>query len=105
MSGKNPRGEEQVKKKIKAVLDKTKAYYFMPKASVYGVNGVPDFIVCLQGFFIGIEAKAAGIDKPDPAQVKQIRMIKEAGGVSFLINADNVAELENLLLCFIETAH
>ena len=49
--------EGRVKTKIRKVLDDLRCYYVMPVTGGYGNSGVPDFMVCYAGRFIGIEAK------------------------------------------------
>ena len=60
--------EGKVKQQIKAILDAYDVYYFMPHGGMFGNIGVPDFICCYHGIFLGIEAKAKG-NKPSPRQV------------------------------------
>ena len=61
-----------------------------------GRSGIPDVVCCLRGYFIGIECKA-GKNKPTPLQQKELADIIKAGGVSCVINEDNMAELESIL--------
>ena len=93
--------EAKVKAKIKATLKKHGAYYAMPIGTGYGNSGVPDFLVCLGGEFLGIEAKA-GKNKPTALQEKNMREIESAGGRALVVTDDpitmNVLEavLENM---------
>lgn len=89
--------EAKVKDKIKAILKAHGAYYAMPIGTGYGNAGVPDFLCCCNGVFIAIEAKATSKDKPTALQEKNLREIREAGGVTFVIYADNLEELEQCL--------
>ena len=50
--------EVKVKKQIRKLLDELGVYYAMPIGTGYGNSGVPDFLVCANGVFIGVEAKA-----------------------------------------------
>jgi pantoate kinase len=86
--------EAKVKAKIKAILKAYKAYYAMPIGTGYGNSGVPDFLVCLNGEFLAIEAKA-GRGVPTALQEKNMREIKEAGGRALVINEESL-ELEIL---------
>ena len=52
--------EGTVKKKIKDILHAKGAYFTMPIGTGYGSAGVPDFVFCYRGRFIGVEAKANG---------------------------------------------
>jgi hypothetical protein len=88
--------EVLVKKKIRAILDEFSAYYAMPIGTGYGNSGVPDFLVCCNGRFIGIEAKA-GTNKPTALQQHNIDRIFDAGGYALVVNEDNLHILTELL--------
>jgi len=88
--------ESKVKKKVKEVLKNLGAYYVMPVTSGYGNSGVPDFLVCYQGKFIGLECKA-GKGKVTALQQRNLDQIDLAGGWSFVINEENVEQLNNLV--------
>ena len=88
--------EAKVKKQIKEILTKAKAYYVMPHGAGYGNAGAPDFVVCLRGQFIGIEAKA-GSGKPTALQMHNLMEIRRAGGISYVVNESNINELEKEL--------
>ena len=64
----------------------------MPIGTGYGSSGVPDFLACKNGLFIGIEAKA-GKGKTTALQEDNLRRIKDSGGIALVINETNVAEL------------
>jgi hypothetical protein len=93
--------EAKVKAKIKAILKAHNAYYAMPIGSGYGNSGVPDFLVCLGGEFLAIEAKA-GKGVPTALQLKNLREIESAGGRTLVINEESLklgvleAVLENM---------
>lgn len=89
--------EAKVKNKIKEILKKHKAYYAMPIGSGYGNSGVPDFLVCCNGHFIAIEAKA-GRNEPTALQWKNLRDITNAGGTALVVNEENLHDLENALV-------
>lgn len=84
--------EAKVKKKIKDILKSVGAYYAMPVASGFGNAGVPDFLVCYKGRFIGIEAKANG-GKATALQLKNLDQIIAAGGVALIVDENNVGNL------------
>ena len=88
--------EAKVKKKVVAVLKQYKAYFFYPVTGGYGRSGVPDIIVCYNGYFIGIECKA-GTNKPTPLQEKNLKDIQAAGGVSLVVNEDNISTVGEIL--------
>ena len=88
--------EAKVKKKVVAVLKQHKAYFFYPVTGGYGRSGVPDIIVCYNGCFIGMECKA-GTNKPTPLQEKNLKDIQAAGGVSLVVNEDNISTVGEIL--------
>lgn len=88
--------EAKVKAKIKAILKEHGVYYAMPIGTGYGNSGVPDFLCCVDGRFLAIEAKAKH-GKPTELQMKHMREINNAGGISILINDDSLAALPGYL--------
>jgi len=88
--------EKAVKIKIQAILKDLGAYYAMPIGTGYGNAGVPDFLICLNGSFIAIEAKA-GKGKTTALQEKNLRLIREAGGCALIVNEDNIDDLKDKL--------
>jgi hypothetical protein len=88
--------EAKVKDKIKAILKEHGVYYAMPIGTGYGNAGVPDFLCCVDGRFFAIEAKANG-GKTTALQDKNLRDIEIAGGVTCILNEDNISVLGNYL--------
>jgi len=88
--------EAKVKKQIRAILDEYGAYYAMPIGSGYGNSGVPDFLVCYKGWFIGIEAKA-GKGTTTALQEFNLDKISKAGGIPLVINEANMVRVTSLL--------
>lgn len=81
--------EGKVKAKIKKVLKDNDIYYVMPATGGYGNSGAPDFLICLNGKFVGFETKAAG-NKPTALQQKNLDQITAQGGLALVVNEDNV---------------
>jgi hypothetical protein len=88
--------EAKVKAKIKAILKVHNVYYAMPIGTGYGNSGVPDFLCCVNGHFLGIEAKA-GKGMTTALQEKNIQQIKDAGGTAVVVNEDTLEYLEQLI--------
>lgn len=88
--------EALVKRQIRKILDTTRAYYAMPIGTGYGNSGVPDFLVCHKGRFIGIEAKA-GKGTTTALQEKHLQDIRNAGGMSLVVNEHNLEQLKEML--------
>lgn len=91
--------ESKVKEKIKKILKERGAYYAMPMGTGYGNSGVPDFLVCLNGEFLAIEAKA-GKGKPTALQEKNMRDIEKAGGRALVVSDDPITQ--EVLLAVLE---
>ena len=88
--------EGKVKKSVRQVLDGLGAYYVMPVTGGYGRQGVPDFLICLEGKFFGIETKA-GKGKLTLLQEMNLKKIIDAGGVALVVREGDVKYLPSLL--------
>lgn len=90
--------EGKVKAKVKKILNEVGAYYAMPMGTGMGSSGVPDFLICKGGLFYAIECKANG-NKPTALQEANMKRIREAGGVTLVIDETNVETLKKELGC------
>lgn len=88
--------EQKVKAKIRATLRALDHWYCTPIGSAYGHAGVPDFLVCVRGRFVGIEAKAAS-GRLTALQSKVHTDISRSGGGVLVIDPSNVDQLPALL--------
>lgn len=87
--------EAKVKAKIHKALKAAGAYAVNYIGGQFANNGTPDILACLEGRFIGIEAKA-GRGKPTALQLSNLRKIHEAGGIALVINETNLDLLTTL---------
>lgn len=90
--------EGAIKKKIKTLLDSygKHLYMFMPVPGGYGARTV-DYLVCVKGVFLAIEAKRPG-GKATELQEATLERIRDAGGIAFVVHDDaSVAELKRWL--------
>jgi pantoate kinase len=88
--------EAKVKAKIRAILKEHNVYYAMPIGTGYGNSGVPDFLCCVNGKFVAIEAKA-GKGVATALQLKNLSEINKAGGYTCIINETNLDYLEAVI--------
>ena len=88
--------ETKVKRAVVKILDARQAYHFFPATHGYGRSGVPDIVACYKGNFIGIECKA-GKGVPTALQLKELRLIEEAGGISMVVREDTTDLLEQVM--------
>lgn len=87
--------EGRVKAAVKRYLNEIGAYWYMPMNNGLGRVGAPDFIVCHNGKFYGIETKAPGkLKNTTPNQEREIAAIRAAGGIAVVI--DDVEQLKGL---------
>ena len=88
--------ESKVKDKIKKILKEHSVYYAMPMGTGYGNSGVPDFLCCVNGFFVAIEAKA-GKGETTALQDKNLKEINAAGGYTLVIRETNIDYLKKVI--------
>lgn len=58
--------------------------------------GIPDLLVCCNGYFLGIEIKAKK-GKVSDLQKHQIEQIKKSGGIAFTLFPDEFDVFKNLI--------
>lgn len=88
--------EGKVKDKIKKILKANNVYFAMPMGTGYGNAGVPDFLCCVKGQFLAIEAKA-GAGETTALQKKAIREIQDSGGDAWVVRETNLIHLEEYI--------
>lgn len=89
--------EGKVKDAIKKLLKNYGIYYFMPRGSTFGRQGVADFVCCINGKFLSIEAKADSHSKQTAMQKYDESLVRNAGGTYIVVHKDNLSELESVL--------
>jgi len=87
--------ESKIKAKIKAILKAHNVYYAMPIGTGYGNSGVPDFLCCVNGKFLAIEAKA-GKGQATALQPRTASR-QQCWRVRLLINETNLDYLTNVI--------
>lgn len=88
--------EGAVKKKVKKILDDLNIWYFNPSMNGFGRAGIPDFVCCAGGTFVGIECKA-GSNQPTALQARELEAIAKHGGFAFVVNEVTVNDLSKKL--------
>ena len=94
--------EGAVKAAIKKLLVAEGVYYFMPVSNGMGRHGIPDFICCVNGQFLAIEAKA-GKGKTTALQEREMQHIVDAGGIAVVQYEDGIDGLRELIQSIKET--
>ena len=88
--------EGRVKKAVKEYLTTIGAYYYMPMSNGMGRVGAPDFMVCHNGRFLGIETKAPGKrGNTTPNQDRELAAIQAANGLAVVV--DDIEQLKEVM--------
>ena len=88
--------EKIVKNQVVKMLKAHGIYYFFPATHGFGRSGVPDVICCAKGKFIGIECKA-GNNRPTALQEREMELIRESGGITYVTNETTLTLLGTLI--------
>lgn len=88
--------EAKVKARVKKILDEMGIYHFSPVQNGMGRAGIPDIIGCYSGRFVAFECKA-GKGKTTALQDRELERIRQAKGLAFVINEQNVEDIKELL--------
>ena len=77
--------EKQFENKIKKFLKEQNCYYIKYwGGGQFTKSGVPDLLICCNGYFLAIEVKAEN-GKPSELQLYNIDEIKKAGGFAMIL--------------------
>jgi len=94
--------ERDLQKVVFEFLRKAGAWFYHPRETRKGSDGIPDIVGCLNGKFFAIELKSPSYK--DPAkhlrseQRKVLELIKKAGGFVLVANRfEDVVEFINLI--------
>ena len=82
--------EGKVKDALRKVLKKHDVWYFSPVSRGLGKHGIPDFVCCFGGRFLGFEAKA--LDGMQPTTLQKLCMadITNHGGYCMTVTPDAI---------------
>jgi len=83
------RGESDVKKKVKALLNKHEWFWWMPPANGFGKAGTSDFHALRAGVFLAVETKF-GSNKPTALQRAFLQSIKSEKALAFVVDDGNI---------------
>ena len=90
--------EKTTRQGIDKILKKHGVFYFAPVNFGMGKAGVPDVIACVNGRFVGIEAKGWKTGHIlTQAQKSTLADIEKSGGIAFVANPFNLEDLDDLI--------
>ena len=88
--------EALVKKRVKELFKQHGVWFAMPVAGSFGRAGIPDFLCCINGWFLAVETKS-GRGKCTRLQELELEAIGKAGGLNLVVNEDNFDDLRDLV--------
>ena len=66
--------------------------------AAYTKSGIPDLLVCFNGWFLGIELKAPK-GRPSDLQLYNLRQIEKAGGIGILLYPKDYEQFKGFIRC------
>ena len=102
--------EKQFENKVKQFLKDQNCWFVKywsgaaQNGRKYTKDGVPDLLVCCNGFFLAIELKAEN-GKPSKLQLWNIDKIREAGGIAIVLYPHQFGAFKSLVWQLQEFLH
>lgn len=97
--------EKNFENKVKKFLEEKNCWFLKYwGGAAYTKSGIPDLLVCCNGFFLGVEIKAPK-GKPSPLQIHNLKQIHEVGGLAVLLYPDNFTLFQNMVDCLVIGDH
>ena len=88
--------EKQFENRVKSYLESNGCWFLKTWSNGVQREGVPDLLVCCNGYFLGIELKAE-TGKPTKLQEFNIDKIRKAGGMAIVLYPDKFYMLKELI--------
>ena len=89
--------EKNFENKIKTFLKEQKCWFLKTWGGGYQRSGIPDLIICCNGYFIGLEVKASK-GKASELQEWNINKIKQAGGIGLILYPKDFEKFKELII-------
>lgn len=82
--------EKDLQRMVNEFLRKANVFFYHPRETKKGTDGIPDIIACINGRFIAIELKSPELKNPEkhlrPEQETIRDKIIRSGGIYFISN-------------------
>ena len=88
--------EKLFENQVKKYLRSKKIYYFKYFGNGYSTVGIPDLIMCVNGYFVAVEIKSE-TGKITQLQFANIQLINEAGGVALILRPSGFEDFKKLI--------
>ncbi len=96
--------EKDFEKQVKKYLMEQGCWYFKTWSNGIQAEGIPDLIVCCNGYFLGVEVKAE-TGEPSKLQLNKIRQIRKAYGIAIVLYPHQFDEFKELIHQLNEMLH
>lgn len=90
--------EKDFEKQVKAFLREQGCWTLKTWSNGIQREGVPDLLVCCNGYFLGIELKSE-TGKPSELQKWNIRKIRDAGGFACVLRPSQFEHFKEMIRC------
>lgn len=88
--------EKQFEQKVKKFLAEQGCWVLKTWSNGIQRDGVPDLLICCNGYFLGVELKAEH-GQPSELQLWNIHEIRRAGGMAIVLYPDKFYTFKNLI--------
>ena len=88
--------EKNFENRLKKFLESEGCWFVKFFANAYTKSGIPDLLVCCNGYFLGVEVKAPN-GKPSELQKMNIRKINESGGFGVVLYPDQFDDFKYMI--------
>ena len=88
--------EKEFEKKVKKFLSDQGCWVLKTWSNGVQREGVPDLLVCCNGYFLGVELKAANGHSSE-LQLWNIKLIRAVGGIAIVLYPDKFYIFQNLI--------
>lgn len=88
--------EKQFENKVKAFLKAQGCWVLKTWSNGVQREGIPDLLVCCNGYFLGVELKAEN-GKPADLQLWNVDKIRQAGGIAIVLYPDQFEQFKELI--------
>lgn len=88
--------EKHFENKVKKFLKDQNCWVLKTWSNGVQRSGVPDLLVCCNGYFLGVELKAEN-GKPSELQLWNIEKIRESGGIAIVLYPDQFESFKEFI--------
>lgn len=92
--------EKNFENKVKRYLKEKGCWTLKTWSNGVQRSGVPDLLICCNGYFLGVELKAPN-GKPSELQIYNIDEIVRAGGFGLTLYPDQFEQFKELISCLL----